>query len=346
MPLPPGPHQSLPGHPPICDGFSTRPGASLHPPGPPRRLPRVLLLWLRSSHRLCWAPSSAAASPRLSCSPPPARPRFPLRPGISLRPPRDLSHTPASPPAFPGSPPPIPGSSRLPAPALPCPASFPAPLPSPGLLFHLLSRHPSAPLLPAHPGPPFPVRCCDPVDPSLPCLPERSSPVFPRRGARPGLRGCRPLALGCAGQSRITWAQPHSWSPSGVVLDPGRLRAGGEWPGLALRDAQGPFPLRIAPALLRQASYGTIKIGIYQSLKRLFVDRMEGRCWGRAARAPPSSLASHSGHLPAPLPHSPGCVFCSFLALSFPPQDSHRNGAPLLGAVVFFVSESKDWIQS
>ncbi|KAL9837204.1 brain mitochondrial carrier protein 1 isoform 3-T3 [Geothlypis trichas] len=32
----------------------------------------------------------------------------------------------------------------------------------------------------------------------------------------------------------------------------------------------------IAPALLRQASYGTIKIGIYQSLKRLFVDRMEG----------------------------------------------------------------------
>ncbi|XP_065702291.1 brain mitochondrial carrier protein 1 isoform X3 [Patagioenas fasciata] len=31
----------------------------------------------------------------------------------------------------------------------------------------------------------------------------------------------------------------------------------------------------IAPALLRQASYGTIKIGIYQSLKGLFVDRME-----------------------------------------------------------------------
>ncbi|XP_058052819.1 brain mitochondrial carrier protein 1 isoform X1 [Ahaetulla prasina] len=32
----------------------------------------------------------------------------------------------------------------------------------------------------------------------------------------------------------------------------------------------------IAPALLRQASYGTIKIGIYQSLKRLFVNRLEG----------------------------------------------------------------------
>ncbi|KAM6427403.1 brain mitochondrial carrier protein 1 isoform 2-T2 [Liasis olivaceus] len=31
----------------------------------------------------------------------------------------------------------------------------------------------------------------------------------------------------------------------------------------------------IAPALLRQASYGTIKIGIYQSLKRLFVNRLE-----------------------------------------------------------------------
>ncbi|XP_024053105.1 brain mitochondrial carrier protein 1 isoform X2 [Terrapene carolina triunguis] len=33
--------------------------------------------------------------------------------------------------------------------------------------------------------------------------------------------------------------------------------------------------IKIAPALLRQASYGTIKIGIYQSLKRLFVDRLE-----------------------------------------------------------------------
>ncbi|XP_017713048.1 PREDICTED: brain mitochondrial carrier protein 1 [Rhinopithecus bieti] len=33
----------------------------------------------------------------------------------------------------------------------------------------------------------------------------------------------------------------------------------------------------IAPALLRQASYGTIKIGIYQSLKRLFVERLEGQ---------------------------------------------------------------------
>uniref|UniRef100_A0A8B9D619 Solute carrier family 25 member 14 n=1 Tax=Anser cygnoides TaxID=8845 RepID=A0A8B9D619_ANSCY len=43
------------------------------------------------------------------------------------------------------------------------------------------------------------------------------------------------------------------------------------------RFSRGSFvpPLRIAPALLRQASYGTIKIGIYQSLKRLFVDRLE-----------------------------------------------------------------------
>ncbi|CAJ0942427.1 unnamed protein product [Ranitomeya imitator] len=31
----------------------------------------------------------------------------------------------------------------------------------------------------------------------------------------------------------------------------------------------------IAPAMLRQASYGTIKIGTYQSMKRLFVDRPE-----------------------------------------------------------------------
>lgn len=33
---------------------------------------------------------------------------------------------------------------------------------------------------------------------------------------------------------------------------------------------------RIAPAMLRQASYGTIKIGTYQSLKRIFVERPEG----------------------------------------------------------------------
>lgn len=114
---------------------------------------------------------------------------------------------------------------------------------------------------------------------------------------------------------------------------PRQFEGGGEWPVLARGDAQGLFPLRIAPALLRQASYGTIKIGIYQSLKRLFVDRMEGRCWGTAAWA-------------APPPHTLGCVFCLFLALSFPPQDSCRNGAPLLGAVVLFASESKDWFQS
>lgn len=35
---------------------------------------------------------------------------------------------------------------------------------------------------------------------------------------------------------------------------------------------------RIAPAMLRQASYGTIKIGTYQSFKRLLVDRPEGEC--------------------------------------------------------------------
>lgn len=33
---------------------------------------------------------------------------------------------------------------------------------------------------------------------------------------------------------------------------------------------------RIAPAMLRQASYGTIKIGTYQSLKRTFVEHPEG----------------------------------------------------------------------
>lgn len=256
-------------------------------------------------------------------------------------------------------PPPTPGplphagiSPCLPRVSLTHPGFFPSARPDPALP---LSRHPSparvssstfchgTPLLPCSLPIPAPHFLYSAVTPWIPpCLVSLSRVPRCSRGGEQG----HPLALGCAGQSRITWAQLHSWSPSGVVLDPGRLRAGGEWPGLARRDAQGPFPLRIAPALLRQASYGTIKIGIYQSLKRLFVDRMEGRCWGRAARAPPSSPASHSGHLPAPLPHTPGCVFCSFLALSFPPQDSHRNGAPLLGAVVFFVSESKDWIQS
>uniref|UniRef100_A0A8B9VBV7 Brain mitochondrial carrier protein 1 n=1 Tax=Anas zonorhyncha TaxID=75864 RepID=A0A8B9VBV7_9AVES len=58
-----------------------------------------------------------------------------------------------------------------------------------------------------------------------------------------------------------------------------------EPPLLQAEQAQLPQPLlvglvlqaphQIAPALLRQASYGTIKIGIYQSLKRLFVDRLE-----------------------------------------------------------------------
>uniref|UniRef100_A0A8C2Y6B7 Solute carrier family 25 member 14 n=1 Tax=Coturnix japonica TaxID=93934 RepID=A0A8C2Y6B7_COTJA len=43
----------------------------------------------------------------------------------------------------------------------------------------------------------------------------------------------------------------------------------------------------IAPALLRQASYGTIKIGIYQSMKRLFVERLEGLCYQRAAAPMP-----------------------------------------------------------
>lgn len=35
-------------------------------------------------------------------------------------------------------------------------------------------------------------------------------------------------------------------------------------------------PKRISPALLRQASYGTIKIGTYNTLKKLFVSQPEG----------------------------------------------------------------------
>lgn len=37
------------------------------------------------------------------------------------------------------------------------------------------------------------------------------------------------------------------------------------------------FIFRIAPALLRQASYGTIKIGVYHTLKRAIVPNPEGK---------------------------------------------------------------------
>uniref|UniRef100_A0A8C3DR29 Solute carrier family 25 member 14 n=2 Tax=Passeriformes TaxID=9126 RepID=A0A8C3DR29_CORMO len=55
----------------------------------------------------------------------------------------------------------------------------------------------------------------------------------------------------------------------------------------------------IAPALLRQASYGTIKIGIYQSLKRLFVDRMEDPNAGSGQLVPGRDDWQLHRHLPA-----------------------------------------------
>ena len=48
---------------------------------------------------------------------------------------------------------------------------------------------------------------------------------------------------------------------------------------MTLKNFFVPWFGRIAPAMLRQASYGTIKIGTYQSLKRFFVERPEGE-WG------------------------------------------------------------------
>ena len=43
-------------------------------------------------------------------------------------------------------------------------------------------------------------------------------------------------------------------------------------------DLWSPFSIcSLAPAMLRQASYGTIKIGTYQSFKRLLVDNPEGK---------------------------------------------------------------------
>uniref|UniRef100_A0A2K6LN51 Solute carrier family 25 member 14 n=1 Tax=Rhinopithecus bieti TaxID=61621 RepID=A0A2K6LN51_RHIBE len=54
----------------------------------------------------------------------------------------------------------------------------------------------------------------------------------------------------------------------------------------------------IAPALLRQASYGTIKIGIYQSLKRLFVERLEETFPTDLLK----TLWTELGHLPGVVP--------------------------------------------
>ncbi|XP_017596549.1 PREDICTED: brain mitochondrial carrier protein 1 [Corvus brachyrhynchos] len=101
-------------------------------------------------------------------------------------------------------------------------------------------------------------------------------PGFPEAGSKAGDAWVPSPGTGAEwgspglSRARLRFSEP----PQGCAW-PRQFAGGGEWPVLARRDAQGPFPLRIAPALLRQASYGTIKIGIYQSLKRLFVDRME-----------------------------------------------------------------------
>ncbi|ETE62058.1 Brain mitochondrial carrier protein 1, partial [Ophiophagus hannah] len=62
-----------------------------------------------------------------------------------------------------------------------------------------------------------------------------------------------------------------------VDLTKTRLQVQGQSIDSRFREIKyrGMFHAFIAPALLRQASYGTIKIGIYQSLKRLFVNRLE-----------------------------------------------------------------------
>ena len=38
-----------------------------------------------------------------------------------------------------------------------------------------------------------------------------------------------------------------------------------------------PFLYSVAPALLRQATYGTIKIGMYHGIKRIIVKNPKGR---------------------------------------------------------------------
>lgn len=74
---------------------------------------------------------------------------------------------------------------------------------------------------------------------------------------------------------------------------------------------------RIAPAMLRQASYGTIKIGTYQSFKRLLVERPEGELFwflsspSRHVRCIKGSCRCafcRSGLLVSDEMHSPSCL--------------------------------------
>lgn len=275
---------------PIHPYQDTHPSAAGPPPGLAPPFP----------HRASPVPAPGI-SPLVSvaCAGLPLRPQHrpvchvrPLQPGILLRPPQAIPLPTPGPVPHPGISPAFPGS---PAPSLVLPLRPSRPCFSPGTVSpaRVLSSTLSTPCPAPRPSQPRAALLGPPEIP--PCL-GQSVPVFPGPGARPGLRRCHPPALGVRGaipgypgQSCI------SRSRSRVMPGPGRLRAGAECPGIARGDAQGSFPLRIAPALLRQASYGTIKIGIYQSLKRLFVDRMEGRCWGRAAQAPSSSPTSHSG---------------------------------------------------
>lgn len=63
------------------------------------------------------------------------------------------------------------------------------------------------------------------------------------------------------------------------------------------------FVCSISPAMLRQASYGTIKIGTYQSFKRLLVDRPEGE------RSVSVALLKHkpTNRCEANTPHAHSC---------------------------------------
>lgn len=48
------------------------------------------------------------------------------------------------------------------------------------------------------------------------------------------------------------------------------------WIELIVSDSKIALVYSIAPAVLRQATYGTIKIGIYYSLKKVFIKHPEG----------------------------------------------------------------------